>query len=208
MRESVVAALSYIRSRANELQVDPGFLDATDLHIHLPENSLPKDGPSAGITIATGIVSALTKRRVRGDLAMTGEITLHGRILPVGGLREKVLAAHYAHIPHLIIPAENEKDLAEIPSKIRQSIHFTFVDRIDQVIEAALLDAPLQKGQTQAGSRPLRLDERIRDQPARRTVIPADEQEEMEDLPPHIVPPPDRIAGDTYPQIQAQDDDS
>src|SRR5712692_7319850 len=126
MRESVVAALSYIRSRANELQVDPGFLDATDLHIHLPENSLPKDGPSAGITIATGIVSALTKRRVRGDLAMTGEITLHGRILPVGGLREKVLAAHYAHIPQLIIPAENEKDLAEIPSKIRQSIHFTF----------------------------------------------------------------------------------
>src|SRR5712692_1720307 len=208
MRESVVAALSYIRSRANELQVDPGFLDATDLHIHLPENSLPKDGPSAGITIATGIVSALTKRRVRGDLAMTGEITLHGRILPVGGLREKVLAAHYAHIPQLIIPAENEKDLAEIPSKIRQSIHFTFVDRIDQVIEAALLDAPLQKGQTQAGSRPLRLDERMRDQPVRRTVIPADEQEEMEEFPPHIVPPPDRIAGDTYPQIQAQDDDS
>jgi ATP-dependent Lon protease len=208
MRESVVAALSYIRSRANELQVDPGFLDATDLHIHLPENSLPKDGPSAGITIATGIVSALTKRRVRGDLAMTGEITLHGRILPVGGLREKVLAAHYAHIPQLIIPAENEKDLAEIPSKIRQSIHFTFVERIDQVIEAALLDAPLQKGQTQAGSRPLRLDERIRDQPARRTVISDDGQEEMEELPPHIVPPPDRITGDTYPQIQAQDDDS
>ena len=208
MRESVVAALSYIRSRANELQVDPSFLDATDLHIHLPENSLPKDGPSAGITIATGIVSALTKRRVRGDLAMTGEITLHGRILAVGGLREKVLAAHYAHIPQLIIPAENEKDLAEIPGKIRQSIHFTLVDRIDQVIEAALLDAPLQKEQTQAGSRPLRLDERIRDHPARRTVIPDDEQEEMEELPPHIVPPPDHITGDTYPQIQARDDDS
>jgi len=88
MRESVVAALSYIRSRAQELQIDPNFLDTTDLHIHLPENSLPKDGPSAGITIATGIVSALTKRRVRGDIAMTGEITLHGRVLAVGGLRE------------------------------------------------------------------------------------------------------------------------
>src|SRR5712691_4786816 len=141
MRESAAAALSYIRSRAHQFHIDPNFQEGTDLHIHLPENSLPKDGPSAGITIATGIVSALTKRRVRGDLAMTGEITLLGHVLAVGGLREKVLAAHYANIHTLLVPAENRKDLADIPTKIRQSIHFTFVDNVDQVIEAALLDA-------------------------------------------------------------------
>jgi ATP-dependent Lon protease len=214
MRESVVAALSYIRSRANELQVDPGFLDATDLHIHLPENSLPKDGPSAGITIATGIVSALTKRRVRGDLAMTGEITLHGRILAVGGLREKVLAAHYANIRHLLIPSENEKDLAEIPAKVRQSIRFTFVSNVDQVIAAALLDAPapvesqIQDEQAPPAPQPLHLDERVpatRDQTPRLTVIPADEKPEQDEHEPLIVPPPDRIASDPYPQIQARD---
>ncbi len=217
MRESVVAALSYIRSRAQELQVDPGFLDATDLHIHLPENSLPKDGPSAGITIATGIVSALTKRRVRGDVAMTGEITLHGRVLAVGGLREKVLAAHYAHIHHLLIPAENEKDLAEIPAKIRQGIQFTFVDNVDQVIETALLDAPPPQErqdeleQTPTMPRPLQLDERtptLRDAPSHRTVIPAAEKGEEKDddeHPPLIIPPTDRITDDSYPQIHAQD---
>ncbi len=217
MRESVVAALSYIRSRAHELQIDPSFLDATDLHIHLPENSLPKDGPSAGITIATGIVSALTKRRVRGDIAMTGEITLHGHVLAVGGLREKVLAAHYAHIRHLLIPADNEKDLAEIPAKIRQSMQFTLVDSVDQVIEATLLDAPPaveQQEQMLSAPRPLQLDERapaVHDTNARRSIIPADEkparegeEDENEHLP-LIIPPTERVVGDPYPQIQAKD---
>jgi ATP-dependent Lon protease len=217
MRESVVAALSYIRSRAQELQIDPGFLDATDLHIHLPENSLPKDGPSAGITIATCIVSALTKRRVRGDLAMTGEITLHGHVLAVGGLREKVLAAHYAQIRHLLIPTENEKDLAEIPAKIRQDIRITLVDNVDQVIEIALLDAPLQiepqleDGQTDTLPPPLRLDDRVsslRNGTLRKNGISADENGEEQDEGEHpslIIPPTDRIAGDSYPQLQARD---
>src|SRR5436305_3634030 len=140
MRESAMAALSYIRSRADELQIDPAFQDTTDLHIHLPENAIPKDGPSAGITIATTLISALTGRPVRGDIAMTGEITLRGRVLAVGGLKEKVLAAHHANIYHLVVPAENKKDLAEIPAKIRQQIRFTLVENMDQVIEAALLD--------------------------------------------------------------------
>src|SRR5436305_13377277 len=120
MRESAYAALSYIRSRAEELEIDPNFQDSTDLHIHMPENALPKDGPSAGITIATALISAITGRPIRSGIAMTGEITLRGRVLGVGGLKEKVLAAHHANIYHLLIPLENKKDLAEIPAKIRQ----------------------------------------------------------------------------------------
>jgi ATP-dependent Lon protease len=139
MRESAIAALSYIRARAQEFHIDPNFQDTTDLHIHLPDNALPKDGPSAGITIATALVSALTRRPVRGNLAMTGEVTLLGSVLPIGGLKEKVLAAQQANITHLIIPAENKKDLAEIPAKVRQRMKFTLVDTIDQVIDAALL---------------------------------------------------------------------
>src|SRR5260370_14460736 len=140
MRESAYAALSYIRSRAEELKIDPNFQETTDLHIHMPENALPKDGPSAGITIATALISALTGRPIRADLAITGEIKLHVRVLGIGGLKEKVLAAHHAHIYHLIIPLENKKDLADIPPKIRQSIKFSIADSIDEVIEAALLD--------------------------------------------------------------------
>jgi len=137
-------------------------------------------------------------------------------VLAVGGLREKVLAAHYAHIHHLVIPAENEKDLAEIPAKIRQSIHFTFVDNVDQVIETALLDAPPPEERqdelehTPTTPRPLQLDERtliLRDATSRRTVIPADEKGEEKDDDEHqplIIPPSDRITGDSYPQIHAQ----
>jgi ATP-dependent Lon protease len=227
MRESAVAALSYIRSRADTLQIDPSFQETTDLHIHLPENALPKDGPSAGITIATTLISALTGRPVRGDVAMTGEITLRGRVLAVGGLKEKVLAAHHAHIYHLVVPAENKKDLAEIPAKIRQQIRFTLVENMDQVIEATLLDgsslaegADLSLPAPQAGlqmlpePRPLRGDERLiepsalnRNSP--RGEVPADslpEEETNEHKPASlIIPPPDRIAGDSYPQVQAQD---
>jgi ATP-dependent Lon protease len=141
MRESVVAAVSYIRTRATHLNIDPSFPDGLDLHIHLPENAMPKDGPSAGITIATALVSALTQRPVRGDLAMTGEVTLLGSVLPIGGLREKVLGAEQANIHHLIIPAANKKEMADIPAKIRQKMHFTLVENMDQVIDAALTSA-------------------------------------------------------------------
>jgi ATP-dependent Lon protease len=139
MRESAIAALSYIRSRADDLQIDANFQDTTDLHIHLPENAIPKDGPSAGVTIATALVSVLTQRPVLGDLAMTGEITLRGRVLGVGGLKEKVLAAYQANIHNIIVPAENEKDLMEIPAKIRQRIRFTLAESIEQVFAVALL---------------------------------------------------------------------
>lgn len=138
MRESVMAALSYIRTRAEELRIDSTFQDTTDLHIHLPENAIPKDGPSAGITIATALISALSRRRVRNSLAMTGEVTLLGNVLAIGGLKEKVLAAAQAQIKHLIIPAANQKDLQEIPPKIRQQVQFILVDNMDQVIKEAL----------------------------------------------------------------------
>src|SRR5579859_5975930 len=163
MRESAYAALSYIRSRAEELQIDPNFQDSTDLHIHMPENALPKDGPSAGITIATALISAITGRPIRTSTAMTGEITLRGRVLGIGGLKEKVLAAHHANIFNLLIPLENKKDLADVPAKIRQSINFTIVDSMDQVIRASLLEAPDTESREQESPQilPLHLDEHI-----------------------------------------------
>jgi ATP-dependent Lon protease len=197
MRESALAALSYIRSRAGEFELEPNFQDSTDLHIHMPENALPKDGPSAGITIATALVSALTQRPVRADLAMTGEITLRGRVLAIGGLKEKVLAAHSAHVYHLLIPAENKKELADIPAKIRQQMTFTIVENMDRVIESALLAAlpageqhrpgqivpgepTLQEEQEEPEPLPLRLDERmtgVRRKQPRAPAISADVQE-------------------------------
>jgi ATP-dependent Lon protease len=182
MRESAIAALSYIRTRANELKIDPNFQESTDLHIHLPENAIPKDGPSAGITIATAIVSALTRRPIRTNLAMTGEVTLLGSVLAIGGLKEKVLAAQQANITNLIIPAENKKDLAEIPAKIRQRINFTLVETMDEVIEHALLELPVEEEsatqQQENEPFPLRLDERLpvmHDQNLRRTSQSANE---------------------------------
>jgi ATP-dependent Lon protease len=186
MRESAMAALSYIRTRAKELRIDPNFQDVTDLHIHLPDNAMPKDGPSAGITIATALVSALTNRPVRNNLAMTGEVTLLGSVLPIGGLKEKVLAAQQANITHLIVPAENKKDLAEIPAKIRQRVHFTFVDNMDQVIDAALMPDHSNNEKPEALDNeavPLRLDEHLppsrQDSLTRRSGISADEQNAM-----------------------------
>ena len=214
MRESASAALSYIRSRAEELQIDPNFLDTTDLHIHMPENALPKDGPSAGITIATALISALTGRPVRAGMAMTGEITLRGRVLGVGGLKEKILAAHHVNIYHMLIPLENKKDLAEIPPKIRQHINFTLVDSMDRVIEEALLDAPStvesreENEQIPPQIRPLRLDEREpvpREQKKRLPGTPDDEQreyaEDEDEHSPLIISPGDRLTGDSYPLI-------
>jgi ATP-dependent Lon protease len=141
MQESARAALSYIRSRAEELQVTEDFPNNLDIHIHLPEGAIPKDGPSAGITMAIAMISALTRRPVRHDLAMTGEITLRGRVLPIGGLKEKALAAHRVGIRTVLIPAENKKDLADIPEKIRQTMRFIPVETMDDVIEHALQPA-------------------------------------------------------------------
>ncbi len=215
MRESAYAALSYIRSRAEELQIDPNFQDSTDLHIHMPENALPKDGPSAGITIATALISALTGRPVHSGIAMTGEITLRGRVLGIGGLKEKVLAAHHANIYSLLIPLENKKDLAEIPAKIRQRVNFIIVDSMDQVIEAALLKTPLnaenqeQYDQGAPQMRPLHLDEREsvpRKHKLPRPITPDDEQRKDEEneheRPALIIPPAERLSGDSHPHAQ------
>jgi ATP-dependent Lon protease len=138
MKESAQAALSHIRSRAARLGIPPDFFDNMDIHIHVPAGAVPKDGPSAGVTIATALTSLLTGRPVRHDVAMTGEITLRGKVLPVGGIKEKVLGAHRAGIKAVILPKRNEKDLEDVPEAIRASMRFIFVDTVDQVIEHAL----------------------------------------------------------------------
>jgi ATP-dependent Lon protease len=139
MQESAQAAMSYIRSRALSLGLARDFYRSLDVHIHIPEGAIPKDGPSAGITLATVICSALTKNPVRGDLAMTGEITLRGKVLPIGGLKEKLMAAHRHGILEAIMPRENEKDLPDIPDAIKQTMKLNFVDSMDQVLKIALV---------------------------------------------------------------------
>jgi len=138
MQESAQAAMSYIRSRALSLGLPRDFYRNLDVHIHIPEGAIPKDGPSAGITLATTICSALTKIPVRGDLAMTGEITLRGKVLPIGGLKEKLMAAHRHGILEAIMPRENEKDLPDIPDAIKQTMKLHFVESMDQVLKIAL----------------------------------------------------------------------
>lgn len=138
MQESARAALTCIRSRAEELGIDPKDFREKDLHIHVPEGAIPKDGPSAGITIATAIVSVLTKTRARHDVAMTGEITLRGKVLPIGGIKEKLLAAHRFGLKTLILSKENEKDLTDIPDEVREDLTIHTVDTIDEVLRYAL----------------------------------------------------------------------
>jgi ATP-dependent Lon protease len=139
MKESAQAAVSYVRSRAERLRLDPKFYKENDIHIHIPEGAIPKDGPSAGISMCTSIVSALTKRPVHRDIAMTGEITLRGRVLPIGGLKEKIIAAHRGGIKKVVIPKENEKDLKDIPQSISKQLNIILVEHLDEVLTHALI---------------------------------------------------------------------
>ena len=138
MRESAQAAMSYVRSRAEEFGIPKEFNRKTDVHIHVPEGAIPKDGPSAGITLATALVSALTRIPARTDVAMTGEITLRGKILAIGGVKEKVLAAHRAGVKNIVLPKDNEKDLADIPKNVLDSLNIFLVGTMDEVVRIAL----------------------------------------------------------------------
>jgi ATP-dependent Lon protease len=142
MQESAQAALSYIRSRAHHLGLGRDFYRSLDIHVHVPEGAIPKDGPSAGITLATALASALTRIPVRRDIAMTGEITLRGKVLPIGGLKEKLLAANRAGVFEVILPAQNRNDLADVPDNLKSTMKMHFVDQMDEVLKVAL-EGPL-----------------------------------------------------------------
>ena len=146
MKESAKAALSYVKSHAEELGVDTAHLEEEDLHIHVPAGGVPKDGPSAGVTMFTALTSLLSGRRVRADTAMTGECTLRGRVLPVGGIKSKVLAAHRAGIKRVVLPHKNARDLDEVPREAREAMEFIFADDMSEVIAAALEEAPVVPG--------------------------------------------------------------
>jgi ATP-dependent Lon protease len=148
MKESAQAALSYVRANAERFGIAKDFLEKSDIHIHIPAGGMPKDGPSAGVTMFTALVSMLTGVRVRHDVAMTGEITLRGRVLPIGGLKEKVLAAHRAGIKRVLVPERNKADLDEVPAEVKDSLEFVFVSKMEQVLEAALEDKLVPKDAT------------------------------------------------------------
>jgi ATP-dependent Lon protease len=132
--------MSYVRSKADEYRIPKNFNRMTDVHIHIPEGAIPKDGPSAGITLATALVSALCQSPIRKDVAMTGEITLRGKVLPIGGLKEKILAAHRSGLKTIIVPRENEKDLADIPKNVLDSLNVYMVESMDEVLKIALVE--------------------------------------------------------------------
>ena len=138
MRESAQAAVSYVWSNAEALEIDPKAFEGKTIHVHVPAGAIPKDGPSAGVTIVTALASLATRRPVRSDVAMTGEITLRGKVLPVGGIKEKVLAAHRAGIRFVILPRRNERDLEEVPEDLRSQLSFTLVDDAEAVLRHAL----------------------------------------------------------------------
>ena len=157
MKESARAAVTYIKAHAVKYGIDPKRFENTDIHIHVPEGAIPKDGPSAGITVCTAMVSALTGRPVRRDIAMTGEISIRGRVLPIGGLKEKTMAALRHGVKTVILPQENEKDLREIDPTVRSALNFLLVDHVDSVIDAALVQPmpELQPVQTVAEQAPV-----------------------------------------------------
>jgi ATP-dependent Lon protease len=138
MKESAHAALTYVRSRAEKIGIPPDVFARTDVHIHVPAGAIPKDGPSAGVTMATALASVFTNAPVRKDIAMTGEVTLRGRVMPIGGLKEKTLAARRAGIKTVILPKENEKDLEDLPKYLRKDMHFIFAAVVDDVLSVAL----------------------------------------------------------------------
>jgi len=140
MQEAAHAALTCIRSREERIGIDLKDFHKKDLHIHVPEGAIPKDGPSAGVTLATAMVSALTGKKARHDVAMTGEITLRGKVLPIGGVKEKLLAAHRFGLKTIILPKDNEKDLADVPEEVREDLRIYAVDTIEEVLSIALED--------------------------------------------------------------------
>ena len=139
MKESARTGISYIRSVANQYGIEDDYFEKHDIHIHIPEGAVPKDGPSAGITMATAILSAITGKKVRGDIAMTGEITLRGRVLPIGGLKEKILAAKVVGVKEVIVPVKNKKNVADIDKEITSGLTITYATTMEDVLEHALV---------------------------------------------------------------------
>src|SRR5207245_9468475 len=139
MKESAAAALAYLKARAADIGIDQSLFDSNDIHVHVPAGAQPKEGPSAGVTVLTAMASILTGRPVRDDVAMTGEITLRGRVLPIGGIKEKVLGAHRAGLPRVLVPSHNEADLDDIPADLRKQMQFVMLDPIDQALRERLV---------------------------------------------------------------------
>lgn len=153
MKESIQAAMTVVRNRASVLGIEDELFEKKDIHVHVPEGAIPKDGPSAGVGMCTALVSALTDIAVRKDVAMTGEITLRGEVLPIGGLKEKLLAAHRAGIKTVLIPEENRKDLAEIPDNVKESLDIKPVQWIDEVLQEALVHSPKPLSDAKTGGK-------------------------------------------------------
>jgi ATP-dependent Lon protease len=194
MQESARAGLSYIRSRTRELGLDPGIFEKQTIHIHVPAGATPKDGPSAGVTMATAMASLLTDRPVRRDLAMTGEITLRGRVLPIGGLKSKMLAAHLAGIKTFLLPKRNEKDLIDVPAEVRDQLRIVPVETMDEVLAEALIDhaRPAAQVKAERAARQKAAGRRAARRPARRQRVPEGPVPPVEQ--PADTPPPPTVA--------------
>jgi ATP-dependent Lon protease len=174
MKESARAGLSFIRARTKELGIDPSIFEKLTLHIHVPAGATPKDGPSAGVTMATAMASLLTEKPVRRDLAMTGEITLRGRVLPIGGLKSKLLAAHLAGVKTVLIPRRNEKDLVDVPEEVRSQLRIVPVETMDEVLAEALIDSarPATRIKAERAARQQRVGRRAARRPAPKREAP------------------------------------